>query len=62
MTSSFVCAALNLGRKKSTGTEPDLVAQFLANSLHKLKVPGSNPAVDKNLYFVNLRLRSSPVE
>ena len=22
MTSSFVCATLNLGRKKSTGTEP----------------------------------------
>ena len=23
MTSSFVCATLNLGRKKSTGTEPN---------------------------------------
>ena len=31
MTSSFVCATLNLGRKKSTGTEPKTVLVESAN-------------------------------
>ena len=32
MTSCFVCAILNLGRKKSTGTEPQPIAEVAARS------------------------------
>ena len=31
MTSCFVCANLNLGRKKSTGTEPKVILDFVVN-------------------------------
>ena len=37
MTSCFVCATLNLGRKKSTGTEPQKMAAALALSKTNVK-------------------------
>ena len=36
MTSCFVCATLNLGRKKSTGTEPKLL-KFDEDRLKRFK-------------------------
>ena len=35
MTSSFVCATLNLGRKKSTGTEPIITDVLVLQSSMK---------------------------
>ena len=39
-----------------------LIAQHLARSLRRWKVPGSNPTVGKNFHFVILGLRSSQVK
>ena len=50
MTSCFVCATLNLGRKKSTGTEPLVInlcgsggGQWLSSWLAEQEVRGSIP-------------------
>ena len=45
MTSSFLCATLDLGRKKSTGTEPKVISLMLFHSAHipKIVVQAINP-------------------
>ena len=45
MTSSFLCVTLDLGRKKSTGTEPKVINLMLFHSAHipKIVVRAINP-------------------
>ena len=54
MTSSFVCATLNLGRKKSTGTEPNIkrdsfsdvyiiLSRDLINNIDHMSILGTEP-------------------
>ena len=51
MTSSFVCATLNLGRKKSTGTEPQPIRGQGGHLVFPIDPKNTNLVEDVEIYL-----------